>query len=85
MVCFGDDGLAAVADGARVLIAIHEIAGGPLLATFTASVHRTQPSAVETNTLVELLSHVSLGRDLAEVEQNLKRQRETRRVIELVP
>ena len=83
LVCFGDDGLASVPDGSRVSVAVHEIAGGHTLATFTASVRRLAPDAIDTNTLVELLAHVSLGRSLEEVEANLEAQRHERRVVEL--
>jgi hypothetical protein len=84
LVCFGDDGLASVPDGSRVSVAVHEIAGGQMLATFAASVHRLTPDAIDTNALVELLEHVSLGRTLAEVKANLEEQRHQRRVLELV-
>ena len=85
LVCFGDDGLASVSDGSRVSVAVHEIAGGQVLATFSASVHQLAPDAIDTNALVELLAHVSLGRTLAEVEANIDAQRHQRRVLELVP
>jgi hypothetical protein len=84
LVCFGDDGLASVPDGSRVSVAVHEIAGGQMLATFPATVRRLAPDAIDTNALVELLEHVSLGRTLAEVEARLDVQRRQRRVLELV-
>jgi hypothetical protein len=85
LVCFGDDGLASVPDGSRVSLSVHEIAGGQVLATFPASVRQLAPDAIDTNTLVELLAHVSLGRTLDEVEASIDAQRHERRVIELVP
>ena len=84
LVCFGDDGLASAPDGARVAVAVHEIAGGEGLATFSASLRDLAPNAINTNALVELLAHVLLGRTLAEVEANLEAQRHQRRVVELV-
>src|SRR5690348_4207715 len=66
LVCFGDDGLVSVPDGSRVSVAVHEIAGGQMLATFAASVRRLAPQEIDTNALVELLAHVSLGRTLEE-------------------
>jgi hypothetical protein len=84
LVCFGDDGLASVPDGSRVTVSVHEIAGGPLLETFPATVHEVAPDAIDTNALGELLAHVSLGRDLAEVEASLEAHRRQRRVLELV-
>ncbi len=84
LVCFADDGLAAVADGARVTMGIHEIAGGPLLAEFSASLHRLTPDQIDLNALAELLAHIPLGRTLAEVNARLDVQRAHRRVVELV-
>lgn len=85
LVCFGDDGLSSVPDGTRVTLAVHEIAGGHMLATFAASLREVDPDAVDTNALVEALGHVSLGRTLAEVEANIDKHRRTRRIVELVP
>jgi hypothetical protein len=85
LVCFGDDGLASVPDGARVSVAIHEIAGGALLAQFGASLRWLAPNEVGMHALIELLEHVSLGRSLDEVEVQLAEQRATRRIVELVP
>ena len=55
LVCFGDDGLASVPDGSRVSLAVHEIAGGEMLATFSATMRELAPDAIDTNALVELL------------------------------
>ena len=85
LVCFGDGDLADVPDGTRVTASIHEIAGGPMLATFAASMRVLGPDAVDMNALVELLAHVPLGRTLEEVQARLDEQRAHRRVVELVP
>ena len=84
LVCFGDDGLASIPDGSRVVLSVHEIAGGVALATFAASVRELAPDAIDRNALIELLEHVSLGRNLAEVEATLEVHRRQRRVLELV-
>ena len=85
LVCFGDDGLADVPDGSQVSVSIHEISGGHLLAQFGASLRVLAPDAVMTNSLVELLEHVPLGRTLEEVQLHLDEQRAKRRILELVP
>jgi hypothetical protein len=85
LVCFGDKELASVPNGSRVSLAVHEIAGGGPLATFSASLRELAPDAIDTNALVELLEHVSLGRTLAAVEASIEEQRRQRRVVELVP
>jgi len=84
-VVFGDDGLDDVPDATRVSASIHEIAGGPELATFGATVHTLPPDQVDRSALAELLAHVSLGRTLAEVEARMDEHRTRRRVVELVP
>jgi hypothetical protein len=85
LVCFGDNGLVDVPDGARVTVAIHEISGGQLVAQFGASLRVLAPDAVTTNALVELLEHVPLGRTLEEVQRHLDVQRAERRILGLVP
>ncbi len=85
LVCFGDAGLAGTPDRTHVSVAIHEIAGGHLLAQFGASLHLLAPDGVSANALVELLEHVPLGRTLEEVQIHLDDQRAKRRIIELIP
>lgn len=84
IVCFGDRGLSTLADGARVWASVHEIAGGPLLTSFSAVVHELAPEAVPAGALVELLDHVSLGGTPAEVTTHLEAHRR-RRILELTP
>jgi hypothetical protein len=84
LVCFGDGSLASVPDGARVSVSIHEIAGGPMLTTFAASMRCLTPDVVDMNALAELLAHVSLGATLDEVQSRLADERSHRRVVELV-
>jgi hypothetical protein len=85
LVCFGDDALSGVGEGARVSVAIHEIAGGQLVAAFTASLHQLAPEDVDAQALGELLDHVALGRTLQEVEAHLSQERARRRIVELAP
>jgi len=84
LVCFGDRELAAVPDGAHVMAAIHEIAGGPLLVEFAATLRTVNPGGVETSALYELLDHVSLGHDRDEIEASFLAH-SRRRLVELVP
>lgn len=85
LVCFGDDSLANVTEGARVSVSIHEIAGGHLVTAFSGSLHELAPETVSTNALLELLEHVALGRTMAEVDAHLADERAHRRIVALVP
>jgi hypothetical protein len=84
LICFGDGTLDGVPDGERVSVTIHEIAGGREVAAFGVVVRDLPAAQVPTEALLELLAHVSLGRDLDDVEQGLARYREGRRVVALV-
>jgi hypothetical protein len=84
LVMFGDEELSDVADGSRVTVTIHEIHDGPPLASFGATLRDVDPSEVDGEALGELLAHVSLGHDLAEVGEQLDRIRAQRRVVALV-
>ncbi|MFN8035379.1 MAG: hypothetical protein U0V73_05550 [Acidimicrobiia bacterium] len=85
LVCFGDGELSSVPDGTHVSASVHEIAGGPQLASFGATLRTIPPEQVGTNTLVEVIGHVPLGRTTAEVESGIERYRNSRRIVELVP
>jgi hypothetical protein len=85
LVCFGDDGLSDIADGARVTALVREIACGPPLASFDATLRVMPPGAVDQNTLIDILGHVALGPTLETVATNLQRQRAERRIVELAP
>jgi len=85
LVCFGDDGLSDVRDGTHVSLSVHEIAGGPELASLGAMVRSLPPAEVDDAALGELLAHVSLGRTLDEVNASLERHRQGRRIVALVP
>lgn len=84
LVMFGDRELSGVADGARVIVTIREIHDGPPLVSFAATLHDVDPSEVDEEALEELLAHVPLGRDLAEVSEHLGEIRAHRRVVALV-
>jgi len=83
LVMFGDKELSGVADGAQVIVTIHEIHDGPPLASFAATLRVVDPSEVDREALGELLAHVSLGHDLAEVSEHLDEIRAHRRVVAL--
>jgi hypothetical protein len=84
LVCFGDRELAELPDGSHVMLAIHEIAGGPSLVEFGATLRAANPGVVETSALYELLDHVSLGHDRDEIEASFVAH-SRRRLVELVP
>jgi len=83
LYCFGDDELRDVRDGARVTAAVHRIASGPPVVSFSATVRDVPGEAVDREALLELVAHVPLGRSLDEVERALEQHR-GRRVVELV-
>lgn len=85
LVCFGDGVLSDVADGTRVRAAVHEIAGGPVLAEFGATVRTATDEKIDSSAFVSLLDHVSLGRDAVEVERSLAKQRSSRRLLIIQP
>ncbi len=84
LYCFGDDGLAGVADGERVGATVHQIADGPPLFGFSATLRTVVPDEIDPEVLNELLAHLPLGRTLVEVQRSLDDQRRHRRVVELV-
>ena len=81
LVCFGDGMLADVVDETPVRVAVHEIAGGPVLAEFSARVHTATVDEVNPSACASLLDHVSLGRTSDEVEQSLERHLSSRRLV----
>lgn len=83
LVMFGDEELSGIADGTRVTVTVHEIRNGPPLRSFGATLRDLAPSDVDAEALGELVAHVSLGHDLAEVAQHLDEIRANRRVVAL--
>jgi len=82
LVCFGDGPLDVVRNGERVFVDV----GSPshLEAEFPAVVRDVPADEVDDDTLLELLSHVSLGSTLDEVKCHLRRQRH-RRLVRIQP
>ena len=85
LVTFGDEGLADLVAGDRVIATVHEIAGGPVLESIGATVTEIPPAEVDREALLELVAHVPLGANLAEVNARVDELCRTRRVIALVP
>ncbi len=85
LLMFGDEELSGVRDGSKVTVTIHEIHDGPPLASFGATLREVPAAEVDTEAFGELLAHMSLGRDLAEVSEHLDAMRMHRRVVALVP
>jgi hypothetical protein len=85
LFCFGDDGLAAIRPGRWVRIAIHDIAGGPMLAEFGATVRPATCDDIDSNTVLELVEHVPLGLTTSEVERHVRELCEHRPLVRLEP
>jgi hypothetical protein len=81
LVCFGDGMLTDVEDETPVRVAVHEIAGGALLAEFGARVHTATDDEVNPSACASLLDHVSLGRSPEEVERSIERHFSSRRLV----
>jgi hypothetical protein len=80
LVCFGDQLPLDATDGRQVSVAIHEIAGGPALAYLQGTVHDVAADDIDPNAVLDLLEHVSLGRNAAEVASSIDRHRHRRLV-----
>jgi hypothetical protein len=57
IVCFGDDGLSGVPEGARVEAVIHDIHCGPPLVAFEATVRRMASDELTPGLLAEVVGH----------------------------
>ena len=80
LVCFGDQLPIDATDGRQVFVTIHEIAGGRALAQLHGIVHDIEAGDVDPNAVLDLLEHVSLGRDAGEVDRAIARHRHRRLV-----
>src|SRR5438105_15220030 len=80
MVCFGDELPVAATNGRRVVVAVHEIAGGPALAEMSTTLRDVAADEVDPNAVLDLLEHVSLGRTIEQVHAAITRHR-TRRLV----
>lgn len=85
LVAFGDGALQELREGSRTWVTVHEIAGGPPLTGFAVTVTDFGPGDVPREAVLELLDHVSLGPDLATVNQRVDEIVRTRRIIGLAP
>ena len=83
MVCFGDDGLSGVADGARLTAGIWGIASGPPEANFWVRVKDLGPDEVPIALLSDIVGDRALGRTADEVLRNLEAMRRSRRLVAL--
>ena len=79
-MCFGDQLPADAMHGSQVSVTVHEIAGGRALAQLRGIVHDIESEDVDPNAVLDLLEHVSLGRNAGEVERAIARHRHRRLV-----
>ena len=82
MVCFGDELPYDAVNGRHVFITVHEIAGGPAVAQMTGAVRDVRAGEVGPNAVLDLLEHVSLGRNSDEVAAAIAHH-ESRRLVVL--
>jgi hypothetical protein len=80
LVCFGDQLPIDATDGRQVYVTIHEIAGGAVVSQMSGIVHDIGADDVDPNALIDLLEHVSLGRNRSEVDSAIARHRHRRLV-----
>lgn len=80
LVCFGDDLPVGATNGRQVFVAVHEIAGGPLLAEMSLTLRDVSADDLDPNSILFLLEHVSLGRTAEEVDAAITRHRHRRLV-----
>ncbi len=83
LVCFGDDGLADVPAGTRVNATIHEIACGPPVISFYATLRELEPDAVPLGVVADVAGNLSLPRTRG--GDPLDELRRTRRIVALRP
>lgn len=86
MVTFGDRGpLARLGRGEHATVTVHEIAGGPAIASFGVTVREVDPDTVEREAVLDLLAHVPLGRDIDAVNRRVEEICRERRLVALAP
>ena len=83
IVCFGDDGLSGVADGARLTAGVRGLASGPPEANFWVRVKELAPADVSIALLSDIVGDRPLGRSGDEVLRNLEAMRSSRRLFAL--
>ena len=83
LVCFGDDGLSAVAEGTGLYASVRGLACGPLEKYFRVRLRQLAPDDVSLSQIAELLGNTRLGRTAGEVNAALEVQRSSRRLVAL--
>jgi hypothetical protein len=84
LVCFGDDGLGAVADGTRLSAGLRALACGPPdVADFWVRMKELVPDDVSVAVLSDVVGHGALGRSTEEVLDTLESMRSSRRLVAL--
>lgn len=83
LVCLGDDGLAAVPSGSRLIVALRGLACGPQISQFWVTVDDVPADEVSLGVLSEILGDHPLGRTGEEVTRRLEDIRSTRRLVAL--
>ena len=83
IVCFGDDGLTGVPDGARLTAGVRGIATGPPEADFWIRVQDLKPDEVSIALLSDIVGTAPLGRTADEVNGKLEEMRHSRRLVAL--
>ena len=83
LVCFGDDGLSGVAEGAALFASVRGLACGPLEKYFRVRLRQIGPGDVSLSQVADLIGNTTLGRTAGEVSAALETQRSTRRLVAL--
>jgi hypothetical protein len=81
LVCFGDELPHDAVNGRHITITVHEIAGGPAVVRMTGALRDVPAADIDPNALLDLLEHVSLGRDADEVASAISRHKARRLVV----
>jgi hypothetical protein len=83
LVCLGDDGLASVPAGSRLVASLRGLACGPQVRTFWVRVEELAGEDVSLGVLAEVVGDRSLGRTMDEVNRTLEDIRSRRRLVGL--
>jgi hypothetical protein len=83
LICLGDDGLASVPAGSRVIASLRALACGPHVSTFWVRVEDLAADEVSLGLLAEVLGDQPLGRTSDEVSRALEAIRTGRRLVAL--
>jgi hypothetical protein len=83
LVCLGDDGLASVPAGSRLVASLRGLACGPQVRTFWVRVEDLAGDDVTLGVLAEVVGDRPLGRTSDEVNRSLEAIRSGRRLVAL--